>query len=110
MSKGHIYFEIQADDSKRAIDFYSQVFAWKFPQIKGLPVPYWTIETGGSRGGLLQRPANPPAPMRYERVCLLARGGKFRRNRENDIAAGGRRRPAQIRSTRYVLAGLLRGY
>ena len=30
MNKGHIYFEIQADDTKRAIDFYSQVFGWKF--------------------------------------------------------------------------------
>jgi len=62
MSKGHIYFEIQADDSKRAIDFYSQVFAWKFSQIKGLPVPYWTIETGGSRGGIVAAPAKPPPP------------------------------------------------
>jgi predicted enzyme related to lactoylglutathione lyase len=26
MNKGHIYFEIQADDLKRAIDFYSQTF------------------------------------------------------------------------------------
>jgi len=62
MSKGHIYFEIQADDSKRAIDFYSQVFAWKFSQIKGLPVPYWTIETGGSRGGIVAAPAKSPRP------------------------------------------------
>lgn len=62
MSKAHTYFEIQADDSKRAIDFYSQVFAGKFSEIKGLPVPYWTIETGGSRGGLLQRPAKIPPP------------------------------------------------
>jgi predicted enzyme related to lactoylglutathione lyase len=62
MSKGHIYFEIQADDPKRAANFYSQVFGWKFSEVPGLPVPYWTIETGGSRGGLLKRPApRPPA-------------------------------------------------
>jgi len=60
MNNGHIYFEIQANDPKRAIDFYSQVFLWKFSEIKGLPIPYWTIETGGSRGGLLQRPAKTP--------------------------------------------------
>ena len=62
MKKGHIYFEIQADDPKRAINFYSQVFGWKFSEVKGLPIPYWTIETGGSRGGLLPRPAKVPPP------------------------------------------------
>ena len=62
MSKGHIYFEIQADDPKRAATFYAQVFGWKFSEVPGLPIPYWTIETGGSRGGLLKRPApRPPA-------------------------------------------------
>jgi uncharacterized protein len=60
MSSGHIYFEIQADDPKRAIDFYSGTFGWKFSLVEGLPIPYWTIETGGSRGGLLQRPAKTP--------------------------------------------------
>jgi predicted enzyme related to lactoylglutathione lyase len=62
MNKGHIYFEIQADDPKRALDFYSRVFEWKVSEVKGLPIPYWTIETGGSRGGLLQRPAKTPPP------------------------------------------------
>ena len=62
MKSGHIYFEIQADDTERAINFYSKTFGWKFTEIKGLPVEYWTIETGGSRGGLLERPAKPPAP------------------------------------------------
>ena len=62
MNTGRIYFEIQADDTKRAIDFYSGVFGWKFSEVKGLPIPYWTIETGGSRGGLLKRPAPAPPP------------------------------------------------
>ncbi len=62
MKAGHIYFEIQADDCKRAIDFYSKTFGWKFSEIKGLPVEYWTIETGGARGGLLRRPAKTPPP------------------------------------------------
>ena len=60
MKNGHIYFEIQADDPQRAIHFYSRVFGWDFSEIKGLPVPYWRIETGGSRGGLLERPAKTP--------------------------------------------------
>jgi predicted enzyme related to lactoylglutathione lyase len=62
MNAGHIYFEIQADDPQRAIKFNVQVFGWKFSEIKGLPIPYWTIETGGSRGGLLNRPAKTPPP------------------------------------------------
>lgn len=33
MNKGHIYFEIQADDPARAVHFYSQVFGWKFGEI-----------------------------------------------------------------------------
>jgi uncharacterized protein len=59
MNTGHIYFEIQADDPRRAMNFYSQVFGWKFSEVPG-PVLYWTIETGGSRGGLLKRPAKTP--------------------------------------------------
>jgi uncharacterized protein len=60
MKKGHIYFEIQADDPARAVAFYSTVFGWKFAEIKGLPVEYWRIETGGSGGGLLKRPLPTP--------------------------------------------------
>ena len=54
------YVEIHADDPKRAIDFYSKVFGWKFTAVPGLPVPYWSIEGGG---GLLKRPVPPPPPM-----------------------------------------------
>ncbi len=60
MNHGHIYFEIQADDPRRAIGFYSHVFQWTFSEVQGLPIPYWRIETGGSRGGLLGRPAKTP--------------------------------------------------
>jgi len=57
---GHFYFEIQANDTRRATGFYKGVFGWKFEQAHGLPVEYWRIETGGARGGLLKRPAQPP--------------------------------------------------
>ncbi len=60
MNHGHIYFEIQADDPARAIGFYSKAFDWKFAKVEGAPIPYWSIETGGSRGGMLQRPAQTP--------------------------------------------------
>jgi uncharacterized protein len=54
------YFEIQAADLRRAIEFYTSVFGWTFTRAEGLPIEYWRIETDGPRGGLLQRPA--PAP------------------------------------------------
>ena len=56
------YFEIQADDLKRARDFYGAIFGWKFAKAEGLPVEYWRIETDGPRGGLLKRPAKTPPP------------------------------------------------
>ena len=57
---GGVYFEIQADDARRAIGFYSKVFGWSFVEVKGLPVRYWHIETGGFGAGLLERPARRP--------------------------------------------------
>ena len=54
------YFEIQADNVKRAVDFYQKVFGWKFTLDPSLPIEYWRIETEGSGGGLLERPAVAP--------------------------------------------------
>lgn len=59
---GHFYFEIQADEVQRALEFYKTFFGWKFEKAEGLPIEYWRIETGGARGGLLKRPAPPPPP------------------------------------------------
>lgn len=56
------YFEIQADNLKRAKEFYGGIFDWSFSRAEGLPIEYWRIETDGPRGGLLQRPAAAPAP------------------------------------------------
>ncbi len=61
---GHLYFEIQADDLRRAAAFYGRIFGWQFEAMPGLPVEYWRIETGGTRGGLLERPAGAPPPGR----------------------------------------------
>ena len=58
----HIFFEIQADDMQRAAKFYQTVFGWEMSRNPGVPIEYWDIETGGSRGGLLQRPARTPPP------------------------------------------------
>lgn len=58
----HLYFEIQADDLNRAASFYGEVFDWEFHENPNAPVEYMTIDTGGTRGGLLKRPANTPPP------------------------------------------------
>ena len=63
MAHGHIYFEIQADDLKRAISFYKNVFDWNFTVNLNAPIEYYHIEAGGSRGGLLKRPAQIPPKM-----------------------------------------------
>ncbi len=58
----HVYFEIHASEPQRAMGFYGTLFEWRFEPAQGAPVPYWRIDTGGARGGLLQRPAaTPPA-------------------------------------------------
>ncbi|GAB1470587.1 VOC family protein [Chloroflexota bacterium] len=58
----YLFFEIQADDVQRAAKFYQIVFGWKMSRNSGVPIEYWDIETGGSRGGLLQRPTKTPSP------------------------------------------------
>ena len=55
-----IHFEIPADDTERAADFYRKVFGWKFEKWEG-PMPYWMVTTGsdgepGIDGGLMPRP------------------------------------------------------
>ena len=49
------YFEIQANEVQRAMDFYAAVFGWQFSRQEGTPVPYWSIKTEGIGGGILQR-------------------------------------------------------
>lgn len=62
MNHGCLFFEIQADDLRRAAKFYQSVFGWTLSRNPGAPIEYWDIETGGARGGLLQRPAKTPPP------------------------------------------------
>lgn len=40
-----IHFEIPADDAKRAIKFYEEVFNWKIEKWEG-PFDYWLVTTG----------------------------------------------------------------
>jgi len=62
---GHLFFEIHADDMQRAVKFYQYVFGWNFLEHESpdeIPVKYMRIETGGTAGGLLKRPAETPPP------------------------------------------------
>jgi len=66
-----VHFEIHASEPQRLIDFYSELFGWKFTQFgEGT---YWAIDTGegaigmdtpgrGINGGLTQRHGSAPEP------------------------------------------------
>ncbi len=54
------YFEIQSNEPEKAVEFYTNVFGWKFTEQMGLPIKYWQITTDGMNGGLLARPAKTP--------------------------------------------------
>lgn len=53
------WFEVPADDLKRAKKFYSSMFGWKFAQLPAAIADYWHIDTGGKDaspdGGLMPR-------------------------------------------------------
>lgn len=55
------YFEIQATEPKKLVEFYSKVFNWKFTLEPNLPIEYWRIQTESMTGGLLARPTAMPA-------------------------------------------------
>ena len=55
-----VWFEIPADDIKRAKTFYGKLFGWKITKFPGpMTKEYWHIDTGGSDdspdGGLMER-------------------------------------------------------
>ena len=61
-----IHFEIQAENTERAIAFYGKLFGWEFSQWGGQP--YWLIKTGekgtpGIDGGLMPRRGAGPVDM-----------------------------------------------
>ncbi len=41
-----VYFELPADDPKRAIAFYEKVFGWTITKWEG-PMDYWLVATAG---------------------------------------------------------------
>lgn len=55
------YFEIQSSEPKREVEFYKNIFGWKFIRQEFVPIEYFRIETNGISGGLLKRPVAVPA-------------------------------------------------
>lgn len=54
-----VHFEIPAENPERSIEFYSNLFGWRFQKWDG-PMPYWLISTGegpGIDGGMMQKNA-----------------------------------------------------
>ena len=54
-----VYFEIQADDCGRAVNFYKELFGWKIARQEGFPIEYWRINI--SEGAILPRPVKAPS-------------------------------------------------
>lgn len=58
------YFEIQASNPSKLVEFYHSVFGWKFEKDTTLPIEYYRIFGAGPFGAILQRPMAVP-PMEY---------------------------------------------
>ena len=54
------YFEIQSSQPQREIKFYSEAFGWKFHRDESVPIEYYRIESAGTNGAMLLRPAKTP--------------------------------------------------
>ena len=70
-----VHFEIHADDPKRAVAFYQDIFGWQINKWEG-PEDYWLVTTGpdnepGINGAILRRrgPVNGDAVIAY--VCTI---------------------------------------
>ena len=69
------HFEIHAEDPQRAINFYTNLFGWKFTHWQG-PEDYWLIETGpdnqpGINGGLVRRHGTIDGTAVIAYVCTI---------------------------------------
>jgi uncharacterized protein len=65
MNNKVVHFEIPCDDPKKTMDFFTNVFGWKFIQFGTMD--YWTVMTGdekspGINGGLMKK-LDPQQPV-----------------------------------------------
>ncbi len=102
-----LHFEIQVDDVERAQRFYGEVFGWTFQDYSHYAgSPYWAVMTGsgepGIDGGLLQRPASPPAPEQGANAFVCTIGiADYDDTERRILAAGG-----QVALPKYALPGM----
>lgn len=54
------YFEIQADDPEKLVQFYHEVFGWQGTRDESIPIEYYRLKTDGMWGAILKRPAQRP--------------------------------------------------
>lgn len=65
MSNRVVHFEIPCDNPEKTMDFFGEVFGWKFQEF--LPGEYWSISTGdenlpGINGGIMKK-QDPQQPV-----------------------------------------------
>lgn len=84
------YFEIQSSNPHREIEFYKNVFDWKFIKEEYVPIEYYRIETNSINGGLLKRPAQvPPMKSGTNAFCCSIQVENFDRMQERILQNGG---------------------
>jgi len=57
------YFEIQASDPEKLVEFYKTIFAWEFERDSNIPIEYYRITGAGAPGAILKRPTKTPETM-----------------------------------------------
>ena len=73
-----VHFDLPADDTQRAIAFYSELFGWTFQKAEGVPMEYYLIATknldgsSGLAGGMGPRGAPDQQMMNYIGVPSVA--------------------------------------
>lgn len=54
------YFEIQASNPSKLVEFYTGVLGWKCERDESIPIEYYRIFGAGPFGAILKRPAAVP--------------------------------------------------
>ncbi len=70
-----VHFEIHAENTERAIQFYQKSFGWEFQKWEG-PMDYWLVMTGpkdqpGIDGGLVPRQVEIDGQAVIAYVCTI---------------------------------------
>lgn len=84
------YFEIQSSRPQREMEFYENVFGWKFIKEENVPMEYYRIETNSINGGLLKRPSEvPPMQSGTNAFCCSIQVENFDKTQELILQNGG---------------------